>query len=341
MPKATLPGHLESYNCFIEHLDANMAAWQTVQKGDAFAAAALKLLTIDPSFASFSNLRPNPKKSHDEGIDIFGATERNDVALGCQSKFKIKTVDEFDGILSKFQAYDFKGKGEAPEFDFDEGDPTLYVIVTASRLENIRERYASRNFASRQFYDRLVGAKRLEVIDGPRMLRVIQEAYTKQFEVPHQLNLQSTSGWINVDGAAWLGFVRGDNLVQLHDSFGDGLFFENIRDFLGPKSGQKTPDDVFASPHSAGPIARLRLRAQTIRKGRMADVSNGGQSSGPPWGETYRCRSISYACGQFKKVEPGGGPGSQPSMLELRGFFARHPLNADAQRWFQWVTPTS
>src|SRR5262245_47774325 len=222
MPKATLPGHLESYSRFIEHLDENMAAWQTVQKGDAFAAAALKLLTIDPSFAGFSNLRLNPKKSHDEGIDIFGATEGYDVALGCQSKFKIKTVEEFDSILSKFQAYDFKGKGEAPQFDFGEKDPTLYVIVTASRLENIREKYVNRNLASRQFYNRLVAAKRLEVIDGARMLRVIQEAYTKQFEVPHQLKLQSTSGWIKVDGA-WLGFVCGDNLVQLHDSFGDGL----------------------------------------------------------------------------------------------------------------------
>jgi hypothetical protein len=129
--------------------------------------------------------------SNTQGTNSVGAMvvfEHGEPKKSRYRKFKIKTVEDFDSILSKFQAYDFKGKGETPQFDFDEGDPTLYVIVTASRLGNIREKYASRNFASRQFYDRLVGAKRLEVIDGTKMLRVIQEAYTKQFEVPHQLN---------------------------------------------------------------------------------------------------------------------------------------------------------
>ena len=41
--------------------------------------------------------------------------------------FKIKTVEHFDSILSKFQAYDLEGKGETPQFD-----PTAFASLTAA-----------------------------------------------------------------------------------------------------------------------------------------------------------------------------------------------------------------
>jgi hypothetical protein len=70
---------------------------------------------------------------------------------------------------------------------------------------------------------------------------LLQSAYQKAFDVPNDLLVASDAGWLN-DGNVWVGFLAAPMLVNLYCTHGDALFFENIRDFLGEKSGQVAPD---------------------------------------------------------------------------------------------------
>jgi len=73
-------------------------------------------------------------------------------------------------------------------------------------------------------------------------------------------------GWLT-HGAVHFGVMPASNLVQLYQEHGDGIFFENIRAFLGPTSGQVSPDQRTVNQEIA----------QTIktRPGRFLERNNG------------------------------------------------------------------
>jgi hypothetical protein len=52
------------------------------------------------------------------------------------------------------------------------------------------------------------------------------------------------------------GFVLASDLVELYHQHGDGLFFENIRDYLGPTSGLVAPDQLTVNEEISGTISK-------------------------------------------------------------------------------------
>ena len=57
-----------------------------------------------------------------------------------------------------------------------------------------------------------------------------------------------------------LGFLKASDLVKLFDDYGDGLFYENVRDWLGPMSGKKAPDQLTVNQEIAQTIAKTPER---------------------------------------------------------------------------------
>lgn len=60
--------------------------------------------------------------------------------------------------------------------------------------------------------------------------------------LPSEVELASPAGWVH-QGSVRLGAVRAKTIVAMYEKYGDSLFFENIRDFLGVTSGKKEVDD--------------------------------------------------------------------------------------------------
>ncbi|GIJ30697.1 hypothetical protein Vqi01_58590 [Micromonospora qiuiae] len=113
----------------------------------------------------------------------------------------------------------------------------VYVIATATKTQRLLELYQESKRSSRKFYDTLMAEGRLLVVDGPELLRTLQSVYRKSFEVPSELLLKAVTDWLKVKNVR-LGVVTGGELIRLYDTHGDGLFFENIRSFLGLERNQ-------------------------------------------------------------------------------------------------------
>jgi hypothetical protein len=66
----------------------------------------------------------------------------------------------------------------------------------------------------------------------------VQRLYRMAVSMPEEMELTSSAGWLS-HGGAYIGMVEGRDIVALYQKFGDGLFFENIRDFLGIPTGTR------------------------------------------------------------------------------------------------------
>jgi hypothetical protein len=114
-------------------------------------------------------------------------------------------------------------------------------------LEGILKRYEKREYASKDFYRQLVAKSRLHFIGGDQILSILQAAYRKTSQLPADLVLNLETPVIHKDNV-FVGIISSTELRALYDQFGDALFFENIRDFLGPAKGRErvgrtTPND--------------------------------------------------------------------------------------------------
>lgn len=181
-----------------------------------------------------------------------------------QSKLSIATKEEIDGILSKFKAFEHVASQGPKQRSLSlekapPRPPPSYAIVTSVRLKGILDRYKAVHLASRPFYDGLVAAGRLHVVDGEKVFTAVRAAYSRAFGAPNVLELTSPEGWIQ-SGNVRLGFLRASDLVKLFDMFGDGLFYENVRDWLGPMSGKKAPDQLTVNQEIAQTISKAPTR---------------------------------------------------------------------------------
>jgi len=245
------PPYLDSYGSLLSHLDGQFATLKphekAEEKGDRFVEFVIRLIPHLEISRGFERPQKNKKKSHDKGVDVIAAskTELNS-NLNVQSKYGISEVQEFDSILSKFQSYDAGMRGLKPNQvqnlslfnDAVEGDvDNHFLIVTASDLRIIRQRYERSQMSSRSFYDRLVAAQRFHIVDGPALFPVIRAAYRKQSILPTNVILPFINVPIQIDDV-FIGVVRGTQLKLLYEEFGNALFLENIREFLGQASGR-------------------------------------------------------------------------------------------------------
>ncbi len=240
-----LPTFLESFENLTSHFDEHFGPLGSNERGDTFLDLALKVIELTPEGQEFPPLRPSEKKSYDGGVDLY-TSQTDDARMLCaQSKYKVRGKDEFDTIISKFRNFGNNlAAPEAPPTLFPISDPVpqlapipTFVLATSSKLDGVIAKYEESTLASRDFYQLLVNEKRLFIVDGPKILTLLQQLYRKSHLIPANISLRSQSRWHECN-EIFLGTVAGKDLVDLYELHGDSLFFENIRDFLGTTSGK-------------------------------------------------------------------------------------------------------
>jgi len=239
------PKFLASFENLTGHFDEHFGELGSNARGDTFLDLATKVISLTDEGQEFPALRPSAKKSHDGGVDLYTAETADGRILCAQSKYKVRSKDDFDTIISKFKNFEYGRVPPRPEpslFPSAEDEITslpipTFALATSSKLEGIKDKYEESTLASRDYYHTLVEQGRLLIVDGPRILTLLQNLYKKTHLIPSDVALHSRNKWHECEGV-FLGTVSGVDLVELYHEHGDALFFENIRDFLGMTSGK-------------------------------------------------------------------------------------------------------
>jgi hypothetical protein len=236
------PIFLRDYGKLLSHLQSQFDGLTSVEKGNHFAKFAKRVIPLSEVGERFETpmLR---QPTHDEGIDLECESKDKTEVLYVQAKYTIPSVDEFDTIVSKFQDYEETRSetddGQMAMFDDDEESEPMsrYMVITSSDLERIEAKYARSSRPSKLFYNQLELEDRLHILDGPKILPLLQIAYRKLHVLPSNLELSLDRPFVQM-GKVYIGITSAYELKRLYDEFGDALFLENIREFLGPSSGR-------------------------------------------------------------------------------------------------------
>lgn len=253
----SLPDFLSEYGSFYSHMQSLFDNVENTEKGQKFAEFARDLVPHTEIGKSFNvpELRP---PSHDGGVDLEANAKESSSCLYIQSKYTIRSVDDLDAIIGKFKAFEdeeFKKKAEltAKQMDmFAPADATdadtdreeiHYMIFTASEVVETRKlkTYEKSTRLSLPFYQNLKDSQRLHILDGRAMVAVAQNSYRKKHFMPSDMRLELVTSYIPMENV-YIGVISGLMLRKLYDDYGDSLFLENIREWLGPYTGkQKQP----------------------------------------------------------------------------------------------------
>ena len=271
------PVYLQSLSDFEAYLADQFESLNTTVRGRRFAEAVLLILPHFPETKKFSSFSLNKKQSHDGGIDIFSEKLQDGTYVACQSKLKISTTEELDGILSKFYVYERNVSSPEDGALFSDIEPpsTMYVIVTGSDLSGIKRRYVERKPSSYEFYTQLCESGRLHFMDGKEILNWMRRTYVRSNTLPNSFKLKSSKPWLNVDDVH-IGILAGQTLINLVDEYGDGLFFENIREWLGRGGDQLSVNNSITDTIENEPSRMLeRNNGITIRAESVELLDNG------------------------------------------------------------------
>jgi hypothetical protein len=156
---------------------------------------------------------------------------------------------------------------------------SIQWILSLNRLSQFRGplHYEEKNYASKPLYDTLQSQKRITFIDGSRILEFLRTAFSKLALLPSKLTLSLESPPVEKDNV-FIGILSSAKLTELYSCFGDSLFFENIRDFLGvskiqERAGRTSPNQEIIKTLTTSPdkmIARnngIVFRAETVEIG--------------------------------------------------------------------------
>jgi len=148
------------------------------------------------------------------------------------------------GVFSKWEHY-MKKYHPAPELglwatevDKKQYPDISFMLITLSKLDNIMRLYGKEYQSSQPFYRQLKDAGQLELYGGIRLFPILQNCYRKMHILPTNVVLRLDSRPISRDGV-YIGIISATELKKCYDQFGDALFLENIRSFLGATSGKK------------------------------------------------------------------------------------------------------
>ncbi len=231
-----LPLFLRTAEAFSMHLQEKFTDHTNLEKGDGFVAFACRILPLCDFWGDMPPPELSPKKSHDRGVDLMAVHPATKVKYFGQTKFRMREVQDLDGVVSKFAAYDKdlarEATAELTLFPKQaEGGPT-YLLVTSSNLGEIRRRYEDSRLPSLEFYRGLQASGRLQILDGPRLLGTLQTLYRQSFFIASEIDLRLSAEIVHVD-PVYLSVVSAEALRELFETNGSSLFFENIREFLG------------------------------------------------------------------------------------------------------------
>ena len=241
-----LPDYLVSLESLQQHIRGQLSELSTTEKGDRFAHLVRRLIPQSEVGSVFESPELRAKKSSDGGVDLIANGKISDKTLYVQSKLWVDRADAIDSVVSKFQAFTTDRIGQQPTlFDLD-SDSTNFLLVTLSTLPGILDRYKKQQYSSKAFYQKCATEGRIHFIDGSQILELLKTAYKKLNQVPTELTINFETAYIQKDNV-FIGVISSDELKALHKRFGDALFFENVRDFLGvqpelEKKGRTTPN---------------------------------------------------------------------------------------------------
>ena len=237
--KNKFPPFLEDYANLLSHFQNEFELLNSNGRGTQFLEFVIKLVPHTTVGGQFDV----PKKrqlTHDEGVDLICVAENiNGDNLYIQSKYTIRDVDDLDNIISKFQGFAAKRTPvQASLFNQNVSNPTDYfMIITISDISRIVTKYEKSLRPSLQFYKKIISERRITVIDGPEVLNLLKIIYRKSFLLPSDLKLKLVKPYIQM-GDVFIGVIEGRELKRLYEIFGDALFYENIREYLGPTSSK-------------------------------------------------------------------------------------------------------
>lgn len=208
----------------------------TSSKGRGWRDFLCELLPLTEVGRDFPKPKPTVKESNDRGVDAMSDPNDAGQVLVLQAKLDVPGKEQLDSVLSKFMDFESTLAPESAErlFSLDgESSPApFYVLACTNSLARVVVAYEASRLGSREFYERLKREKRIAILDGQTLLRDVQRAWQLQFTVPPQVTLRSPQGWLRT-GDVSVGLVSGADLAQLVREHGPGVFFENVRDFLG------------------------------------------------------------------------------------------------------------
>ena len=247
-----LPSFLESYIEFRQHLEALYENLENnTQKGEDFAKLSKNLLSTREDFFKLHS-QLNPKKSHDQGVDILWIDpETNMPTAYCQSKLCIRSKDDIDNIIGKFASFEnsqistqkepiqtnlldlLEENNKYSDRSFiEENKNVKYYISTLSSIKNILKLYENSGRPSVSFYRQLISSKRIEIIDGEPLYKLFLEAYRREYAIPQRVKFRSLEKFVNYNNV-YIGIISANDLIKIYSDCGKGIFFENVRDFLG------------------------------------------------------------------------------------------------------------
>ena len=242
----TLPNYLSSFDLLQQHIRGQLDGLNSTEKGERFAHFVQRLVPQSDAGSSFEFPEMRSKMSGDGGVDLIATGKLSEKVLYIQSKLWVDRADTIDSVISKFQAFTTSSTNQQPTlFDLD-GDTTNFLLITLSPLSTILKRYKNQQYSSKAFYQRCEAEERIHFIDGTQILELLRTAYKKLNQIPTELALNFETPYIQKDNV-YIGVISSDELKNLHRLFGDALFFENVRDFLGvqtelEKKGRTTPN---------------------------------------------------------------------------------------------------
>ena len=259
------PRFLHSYEEMIQHFDEQLGDLSDTKKGEYFEKFALNIIP----YSNLGNDFEYPKRvkkeqehqSRDDGADLIANSFDSKKTLCIQASYKIYKADTLDTKINRL--IDFSNKLETQEnLDGrrsykDSNSPIIpglvipgeenlrefhYALVTLNNIDGIIKSFENRH---REMYDQLKQSNRLHIIHGNGILNILRNAYRKSFTIPTSVTLELKEGPLFVEnsiGKVYIGVVAGTELKKCYDEHGESIFFENIREFLGPKSGKKQED---------------------------------------------------------------------------------------------------
>lgn len=238
------PTFLKSYTAFKDHLDELWADSSSSEKGRSFAELSRQTLDVTDELLYDLSSESGPG-SHDGGVDITWFDSNKRIQAVAQVKYTIRGKDDIDNILSKFESFTHKlGQPSLElavqqlslltESEEETRSPKLqfYIVTLRSSLDVILSHYENSSFSSLKFYSSLKREDRIHIIDGYGVYNLFLKAYHREFTLPKTVQFQLVSGIVQHE-SVYVGVMSAQDLVRIYRNSGDGIFFENVRDFIG------------------------------------------------------------------------------------------------------------
>lgn len=238
--ESKLPEYLSSFESLQQHFRAQLEGLSPAEKGDRFTHFVQRLVPQTDIGKDYEIPVLSKNKSVDRGVDISAKGKTEDAVLYIQSKMWADRTETIDSALSKFQAYISARPDSAQGILIDLSNTRAhFLLVTLSPLTGILRQYEKNELASKSFYRQYKSENRIHFIDGHDIFQTLRTAYSKITPLRSELILNLATPCISI-GNVHVGVISSHELKSLYREFGDALFFENVRDFLGvPRAGER------------------------------------------------------------------------------------------------------